>query len=171
MLTLHLRLSSCETLVISRRSPRFRHLVSALDCHQSKRRCSCKSLQAWFSNSPYWLPQMTCSSLEFTVLSSSVVRASTSVWNVVDWAIQFPSGTQKKLRNFFWVILSAHIILFNIDCHTSFFFTLVSGNLIFHWYCFSVPCGFNMLLMLCYCLQQKPRKASLRKSKKAREVT
>ena len=146
MLTLHLRLSSCETLVISRRSPRFRHLVSALDCHQSKRRCSCKSLQAWFSNSPYWLPQMTCSSLEFTVLSSSVVRASTSVWNGVDsipiWKLPY-----------------------------IFFFTLVSGNLIFHWYCFSVPCGFNMLLMLCYCLQQKPRKASLRKSKKAREVT
>ena len=146
MLTLHLRLSSCETLVISRRSPRFRHLVSALDCHQSKRRCSCKSLQAWFSNSPYWLPQMTCSSLEFTVLSSSVVRASTSVWNGVDsipiWKLPY-----------------------------IFFFTLVSGNLIFHWYCFSVRCGLNLLFMLCYCLQQKPRKASLRKSKKAREVT
>ena len=155
MLTLHLRLSSCETLVISRRSPRFRHLVSALDCHQSKRRCSCKSLQAWFSNS-HWLRQMTCSSLEFTVLSSSVLRASTSVWNGVD---SIPIWRSEKTQKLFF------------DCHTSFFFTLVSGNLIFHWYCFSVPCGFNMLLMLCYCLQQKPRKASLRKSKKAREVT
>ena len=155
MLTLHLRLSSCETLVISRRSPRFRHLVSALDCHQSKRRCSCKSLQAWFSNC-HWLRQMTCSSLEFTVLSSSVLRASTSVWNGVD---SIPIWRSEKIQKFFF------------DCHTSFFFTLVSGNLIFHWYCFSVPCGFNMLLMLCYCLQQKPRKASLRKSKKAREVT
>ena len=155
MLTLHLRLSSCETLIISRRSPRFRHLVSALDCHQSKRRCSCKSLQAWFSNS-HWLRQMTCSSLEFTVLSSSVLRASTSVWNGVD---SIPIWRSEKTQKLFF------------DCHTSFFFTLVSGNLIFHWYCFSVPCGFNMLLMLCYCLQQKPRKASLRKSKKAREVT
>ena len=145
MLTLHLRLSSCETLIISRRSPRFRHLFSALDCHQSKRSCSCKSLQAWFSNF-HWLRQMTCSSLEFTVLSSSVVRASTSVWNGVDsipiWKLPY-----------------------------IFFFTLVSGGLIFHWYCFSVRCGLNLLFMLCYCLQQKPRKASLRKSKKAREVT
>ena len=155
MLTLHLRLSSCETLIISRRSPRFRHLVSALDCHQSKRRCSCKSLQAWFSNS-HWLRQMTCSSLEFTVLSSSVLRASTSVWNGVD---SIPIWRSEKTQKFF------------LDCHTSFFFTLVSGNLIFHWYCFSVRCGLNLLFMLCYCLQQKPRKASLRKSKKAREVT
>ena len=155
MLTLHLRLSSCETLIISRRSPRFRHLVSALDCHQSKRRCSCKSLQAWFSNS-HWLRQMTCSSLEFTVLSSSVLWASTSVWNGVD---SIPIWRSEKIQKFFF------------DCHTSFFFTLVSGNLIFHWYCFSVPCGLNLLFMLCYCLKQKPRKASLRKSKKAREVT
>ena len=155
MLTLHLRLSSCETLVISRRSPRFRHLVSALDCHQSKRRCSCKSLQAWFSNS-HWLRQMTCSSLEFTVLSSSVLRASTSVWNGVD---SIPIWRSEKTQKLFF------------DCHTSFFFTLVSGNLIFHWYCFSVRCGLNLLFMLCYCLKQKPRKASLRKSKKAREVT
>ena len=155
MLTLHLRLSSCETLIISRRSPRFRHLVSALDCHQSKRRCSCKSLQAWFSNS-HWLRQMTCSSLEFTVLSSSVLWASTSVWNGVD---SIPIWRSEKIQKFFF------------DCHTSFFFTLVSGNLIFHWYCFSVRCGLNLLFMLCYCLKQKPRKASLRKSKKAREVT
>ena len=155
MLTLHLRLSSCETLVISRRSPRFRHLVSALDCHQSKRRCSCKSLQAWFSNS-HWLRQMTCSSLEFTVLSSSVLRASTSVWNGVD---SIPIWRSENTQKFFF------------DCHTSFFFTLVSGNLIFHWYCFFVRCGLNLLFMLCYCLKQKPRKASLRKSKKAREVT
>ena len=157
MLTLHLRLSSCETLIISRRSPRFRHLVSALDCHQSKRRCSCKSLQAWFSNS-HWLRQMTCSSLEFTVLSSSVLRASTSVWNGVD-SIPIWRSENFFFREFFF------------DCHTSFFFTLVSGNLIFHWYCFFVRCGLNLLFMLCYCLKQKPRKASLRKSKKAHEVT
>ena len=88
--------SACETLIISRRSPRFRHLVSALDCHQSKRRCSCKSLQAWFSNS-HWLRQMTCSSLEFIVLSSSVLRASTSVWNGVDSIPIWKSEKTQKL--------------------------------------------------------------------------
>ena len=115
MLTLHLRLSSCETLVISRRSPRFRHLVSALDCHQSKRRCSCKSLQAWFSNS-HWLRQMTCSSLEFTVLSSSVLRASTSVWNGVD---SIPIWRSEKTQKLF--LIAIHLF-FSLWCQGIWFF-------------------------------------------------
>ena len=132
MLTLHLRLSSCETLIISRRSPRFRHLVSALDCHQSKRRCSCKSLQAWFSNS-HWLRQMTCSSLEFTVLSSSVLRASISVWNGVD---SIPIWRSEKTQKFFF------------DCHTSFFFSLWCQGI---WFFIDIVSLFRVVLICSWC--------------------
>ena len=85
------------------------HSVFIIYCSESIYKCDCTMqlicVFIWHNMTarcgPYVSPQMTCSTLEFTL--AQWLGHLISVWKVV--------GSFSHLGNFFWVLLSTHILL------------------------------------------------------------